>query len=59
VTGVAEGRVFAQEVIEQITALGINIEIIIVYPDDTGLGNQGGSTGDESPISDKVTVWGV
>lgn len=59
VTGVAEGRVFAQEVIEQITALGINIEIIIVYPDDTGLGNQGGSSGDTSPVSDKVTVWGV
>lgn len=59
VTGVAEGRVFAGEVIEKITALGINLEILIVYPDDTGLGNAGGSAGDEVPVSEKVIVWGV
>jgi len=59
VTGVAEGRVFAADVIEAITALGINIEILIVYPSDKGLGNEGGSDGNETPVSDKVTVWGV
>ena len=60
VTGVAEGRVFANEVIVAITALGINLEVIIVYPDDTGLGNQGGSdNADNPPASDKIYVWGV
>jgi len=60
VTGVAEGRVFAEEVIESITALGINLEIIIVYPSDVGLGNQGGSDNtDNPPASDKIIVWGV
>lgn len=60
VTGVAEGRVFADEVIQAITALGINIEIVIVYPDDTGLGNQGGSADpDVKGASDKIEVWGV
>jgi len=60
VTGVAEGRVFAGDVIQAITALGINIEIIIVYPDDTGLGNEGGSSDpDAHQTSDKVGVWGV
>ena len=60
VTGVAEGRVFANEIIEQITALGINLEIVIVYPNDVGLGNQGGSDDPNDPLtSDKVYVWGV
>ena len=60
VTGVAEGRVFAGEVIQAIVALGINIEILIVYPSDTGLGNQGGSADElDPPTSDKVFVWGV
>ena len=60
VTGVAEGRVFANEIIEQITALGINLEIVIVYPNDVGLGNQGGSDDPNDPFtSDKVYIWGV
>lgn len=59
VTGTAQGRVFAAELMEQITALGINLEIIIIYPSDVGLGNQGG-TDDPAvpPTSDKVFVWG-
>lgn len=60
VTGTADGRVFAEELIRQITALGINLEIIIIYPSDIGLGNQGESTSaNETPQSEAVYVWGV
>jgi hypothetical protein len=60
VTGTAEGQAFAEKLIKQITALGINLEIVIVYPDDIGLGNEGGSASlSEPPTSDKLFVWGV
>lgn len=60
VTGVANGRVFAQEIIEQVTALGIKLEIIVVYPSDVGLGNEGGSDDpNDPPASDKIYVWGI
>lgn len=59
ITGTSDGRVFAEKIIKEITALGINLEIIIVYPSDIGLGNEGGSSGDTKPISDKVVVWGI
>lgn len=60
ITGVADGRVFAQEIIEEVTALGIKLEIIIVYPDDIGLGNEGGSSDEDNPpTSEKVEVWGI
>jgi hypothetical protein len=59
ITGVAEARVFAEQLIRDILALGVKLEIIIVYPDDIGLGNEGGSSGDAIPVSDKVYVWGV
>lgn len=59
ITGTAQGRIFAEEVIQQVTALGILLDIVIVYPSDQGLGNQGGSDDyDEPPTSDKVYVWG-
>lgn len=59
VTGVAEARDFAEKIIRDIVALGIKLEIIIVYPNDVGLGNQGGSDNyDDPPTSDKVFVWG-
>lgn len=58
-TGTADGRKFAQELIESITAAGINLQIIIVYPNDIGLGNEGGSDSiDQPPTSDKVNIWG-
>lgn len=61
VTGTAQGRVYAQDLIQNtITALGINLEIIIVYPSDIGLGNQGDSSDPASPpTSDKVEIWGI
>jgi hypothetical protein len=59
ITGTAAGRVFAAELMDQITALGINLEIIIIYPSDVGLGNEGGSADEtDPPTSDKVWVWG-
>ena len=59
ITGTAEARAYAVKLIEQITALGIILEIIVVYPDDIGLGNEGGSASLTSPpTSDKVLVWG-
>lgn len=60
VTGTAEGQAFAEKLIKQITALGINLEIVIVYPDDIGLGNEGGSASVLTPpTSDKLFVWGI
>lgn len=59
ITGTAQGRVFAAELMTQITALGINLEIIILYPSDIGLGNEGGTSDPNvPPTSDKVYVWG-
>lgn len=59
VTGTAQGRVFAAGLMEQITALGIKLQIIIIYPSDVGLGNEGESTIEgESPQSDATYVWG-
>lgn len=37
-TGTATGRIYCQELITQVTALGIKLEIIIIYPDGVGLG---------------------
>ena len=59
ITGTAQGRIFAEEVIQQVTALGISLNVVIVYPSDRGLGNEGGSDSeDKPPTSDKVYVWG-
>lgn len=59
VTGVAEARVFAEQLLREIIALGVKLELVIIYPNDVGLGNQGGSSGDKIPVSEKVYVWGV
>jgi hypothetical protein len=60
ITGTAEGRVFAQQLLEDIVALGIKIEVVILYPDDVGLGNAGQSDSiDDPPTSDKIYVWGI
>jgi hypothetical protein len=61
VTGTAEGRIYAESIIQAITALGINLEIIIVYPSDIGLGNAGDSELASAPppaVSDALYVWG-
>jgi hypothetical protein len=58
-TGTADGRIFAEELIRSIVAVGIRLEIIIIYPSDKNLGNMGlGSDIDNPPVSDKVNIWG-
>ena len=60
VTGTADGRVFAEQLEREITALGINLEVVIIYPSDAGLGNEGGSDSTSvAPASDKIYVWGI
>ena len=60
ITGTADARVYAQDIIQQIVAFGIGLEIVIVYPSDVGLGNQGGSADEnDALVSDKVGIWGV
>lgn len=59
VTGTADGRIFVEDLIKQITALGIKLDIVIVYPSDIGLGNQGYEKDEDiSPHSEAVEVWG-
>ena len=59
ITGTAQGRIFAEEIIQQVTALGVSLNIVIIYPSDKGLGNEGGTDStDNPPTSDKVYVWG-
>jgi hypothetical protein len=59
VTGTADGRLFAESLMQEITALGIKLEIIIIYPSDQGLGNEGlGADETDPPVSDEVYVWG-
>lgn len=60
ITGIAEATAYAQSIIDLIVACGINLEIIIVYPSDIGLGNAGdGELPTSVPQSDAVEVWGV
>lgn len=59
-TGTADARIFCQQIIQDIVALGINMEVIIIYPDDEGLGNAGDGTdlNQNPPISEAATyVW--
>jgi hypothetical protein len=59
ITGTSEGRVFAEDLITQITALGIKLEIIVLYPGDRGLGNEQYDTDSTNPpVSDIVWVYG-
>lgn len=57
VTGTSDGVTYCQQLIEQITAAGINLEIVILYPGDAGLGNAGDST-TVPPLSDIVYCFG-
>ena len=60
VTGTAEGRAYAQDLLTQIIALGIKLEIVIIYPSDVGLGNHGDSEDLATPpVSDAIYVWGT
>ena len=57
-TDSAAGRIAAQKAIEEAAASGIDYEITVVYPGDTGLGNAGRPSHGAQKLSDKVWVWG-
>lgn len=52
VTDVVSGRIYAQNLINDVAATGINIIFTILYPGDIGLGAWG------TPYSEIVEVWG-
>jgi len=52
ITGVADGRIYAQDLINQITATGISVVFTVLYPGDYGLGKGG------TIYSEISTVWG-
>ena len=47
VTGTYEARKYCQDILNKIIALGIKLEIVILYPNDIGLGGAGNDTRDE------------
>jgi len=51
-TDVVSGREYAKDLIDYVSATGINLVIIILYPNDIGLRKAG------TLFSDKVYVWG-
>lgn len=60
ITGTADALTFAEQIIDQITAAGIKLEIVIVYPSGVGLGNeQYPANGAVTPHSDVVWIWGT
>lgn len=52
VTDVASGREYAQTLINEITATGINLVITVLYPSDIGLGKAG------TKYSEIAAIWG-
>lgn len=52
------GRIAAQNLIENISAAGIDLTTTVVYPGRRGLGNDGFPTKGNYKLSDVVVVWG-
>jgi hypothetical protein len=57
-TGTADALTFAEQLIRQVTAVGINLQLIVIYPSDIGFGNAGDSTV-TPPLSDIVYIYGT
>ena len=55
-TDTVSGRIYCQDLITQVTALGIKLEIVIVYPDGVGLGN-GKILTDGSDYRNNDLIW--
>lgn len=53
VTDSPVGRIYAEDLINQITATGITLIVYILYPNDIGLGNWG-----DEENSEKYYIWG-
>ena len=59
-TGSADARVYCETLLRRIIASGIKLELIVIYPSDLGLGNEGEGTSayQTAPISEAATyVW--
>jgi hypothetical protein len=54
----AIGRITAQNTIKSITAAGFELNIKVVFPGDSGLGNQGYPYSNANKLSDAVYIWG-
>lgn len=52
------GRLAAIAALEDTIAAGIDVELLIEYPDDRGLGNAGCLVSGVQKLSDKVWIWG-
>jgi hypothetical protein len=52
------GRVATSNLIDAITALGINITKTVIYPGDAGLGGHGYPDADAQKLADRVWIWG-
>jgi len=52
ITDISSGRIYAEDLINLISATGINVVITILYPDDIGLSKFG------TEFSDRFYVWG-
>jgi hypothetical protein len=53
VTDSVAGRIYAEQLLKEITATGIRVVIYILYPDDIGLGKEG-----DVVNSEKYYIWG-
>lgn len=53
ITDTVSGRVYAEDLIDLVSATGINVAITILYPNDIGLGKAG-----DEQNSEKFYVWG-
>jgi hypothetical protein len=59
-TGSADARIYCETLLRRIIAAGIKLEVIVIYPSDLGLGNEGDGTSQyqAAPISEAATyVW--
>lgn len=56
VTGIAEAREFCADIIEQISALGIKLELVVLYPDPVGLGNYQAKTVDKTLPDQNIII---
>jgi hypothetical protein len=52
VTATADARTYCEQVERAVVAAGIRLEIVVIYPDDRGLGLWG------TPNSERSFVWG-
>lgn len=53
ITDIVSGRLYAEELINLVSATGINVVITILYPEDIGLGKWG-----DDIDSEKFKIWG-